>query len=443
MAVLIIKIFNVFPMHIWVAISAWVSRLFCAGMNLLIVPLVVKLLGVEGYEIFVLSGNLLAWYMLLDVGIGVSLQNFISESRVKCKNYESYIYLSGITAMIFFGAGLLFAYFSSSYISSIWLKKYAFLSTEEQNAIFLTVSVISIINAMGSIMLKIWYGEQKGYISNIMPAMGAFISSITLFFVYYYKISIEIWSVLFIWMFPTAIISSTFFMIRIYKIYRNTNLKITKKDIYSLLKRARPFGFFAVVSAATLQIDYLIMSQYVVGNAISVYNIATKLYVLSFFAYLAVLMAAWPVFTEELNRGNWKKVLLTIKKYLMMGIFLISFCIAISLMFMPKLVDIFFSGNSIIVPNSFIILLGVYYMIRVWTDLFAVVLQSISDMKVFSIAVPVQAVISIVSQYALVESYQIYGIVIGLIFSYLCTTFWCLPYQVYRRYKKRSIDYAN
>jgi len=89
-----------------------------------------------------------------------------------------------------------------------------------------------------------------------------------------------------------------------------------------------------------------------------------------------------------------------------------------------------------------IIIFGFYYLIRIWTDTYAMVLQSVSILKPFWILVPIQALISLFGQIYFVRMYRLNGILYGLILSFLLTVSWGLPYYAIKYiFKKES--YGN
>ena len=78
-------------------------------------------------------------------------------------------------------------------------------------------------------------------------------------------------------------------------------------------------------------------------------------------------------------------------------------------------------------PAALILLLGLYQMVRVWSDTFAMVLQSMNALSHFWLWMPVQALLSIALQWLLAPAYGVYGVVFGLIVSFALTMVWVLP----------------
>ena len=184
-----------------------------------------------------------------------------------------------------------------------------------------------------------------------------------------------------------------------------------------------------------LQIDYVVMSQYLHADDITIYNISTKVFGLAFFIYQAVLAALWPVFAEAISKRLWGTVNAQMKRALSVGLVFMALATISLVWLMPLAVHILAPTEHLVVPVGLIFVMGFYFMVRVWTDSFAMLLQSMSDLKPFWVFVPIQAIISIAAQWALVPRFSLYGVFIGLLASFLLTVTWALPLAAKRHYR--------
>jgi len=90
-------------------------------------------------------------------------------------------------------------------------------------------------------------------------------------------------------------------------------------------------------------------------------------------------------------------------------------------------VNLLTAGQIEYLPVKTIALFGFYYCIRIWTDTYSMLLQSMSKLKIFWIYVPIQGIISFTAQYLCAIKFGLNGIIIGLITSFLFTAVWVLP----------------
>ncbi len=189
------------------------------------------------------------------------------------------------------------------------------------------------------------------------------------------------------------------------------------------------------MSAGVLQIDYLIMSQFLPAKDIVGYNLSNKIFSLAFFIYSALLMALWPVCAEAISRNEWLQVNRHVRKSIILGAGIIAVTTFCLIIFMPEMVNLLSPREQVTIPVLFIVLLGCYQLLRVWTDTYAMLLQSMSYLRPFWLYIPFQAILSFLLQWYLVKKLGIYGVVLGLMGSFIATACWALPFSFYRRMK--------
>jgi O-antigen/teichoic acid export membrane protein len=184
-----------------------------------------------------------------------------------------------------------------------------------------------------------------------------------------------------------------------------------------------------------LQIDYLIMAQFLAPRQIVEYNLTGKIFNLCFFMYAAILQALWPVCAEAVARHEWDGVLRHMRRYIVVGwILVVCFCCFL-VVAMPQLVRILSPKDPVQISVLLIVAFGGYYLLRVWCDTVAMVLQSMSYLRPFWLLVPVQALLCFSLQWLLVPRYGVYGVLLGLCGSFVGTVVWGLPVALRKRWK--------
>ncbi len=424
------------PTHLLVAASAWVSRAVLTLTQFAVVRIVLSALGLERYAVFMLLTSLTGWFSLSDLGIGVSIQNYISEARANGKRYDDFVVAGGVTATILLFLTIIILYFVSPIIAPLLLMRFSFLDGAEKSRLFFATGALSIGAGLGGVVYRIWYAEQKGHLSNIIPAAASLCGLAGLVFVEHMDFTNKLFLSLLAYIAPT-----TFFplILLVWGELRNLRGGFSVSRLcnagYLALKRGWRFWSFTVMAAGVLQIDYIIMSQFLGSKDIATYSISTKVFGLAFFIYNAILLALWPVFSEHIAKKRWTVVIRYLKEYLTFGLAFMLVCTFALTWLMPVAVSLLSPRENIIVPLGFIILLGGYQMLRVWTDTFSTLLQSMNELAPLWMFAPLQALISGGLQWYLAPRLGIYGILCGLIGSFIFTVSWGLPVAVMRRYK--------
>jgi len=412
-----------------VTIASWISRFIQIIAQLILIKIITSLINVNEYAVYTLMTGLTGWIMLSDFGLGTSLQNYISELRAQNHRYNDFIFTTiNIVIILFIVFLIIFVLFSNS-LGSLYLNQYTFLAKIDKSNIFFYSIITMLWISLSSIIYKIWYAEHKGYLSNIMPALGSLCSLAFLYSAQKYVLNLSLINVLLISLIPQAIFSFYFLSQLYYSLYKKSSFKleIAKK----LLSRGKSFFGFALLSAFVLQIDIIIISQYLSAEEIIQYTTILKFFTLGFFLYSSFLLAIWPIFSELLAKKDFLEVQKKLNFFIPLGVlYIIIFSLILYFTF-PFIVEVLIK-NTVISMNIYLtILFCIYFAIRIWTDSYAIVLQSMSYMQPFWKSIPLQALLSVFLQIFFVQYFGIYGVLYALILSFLLTVSWYLPKHVY------------
>jgi len=311
----------------------------------------------------------------------------------------------------------------------------------EQNLgnLFFVGSVLMMSTAIFGIIYKVWYAVEKGYLSTLVPAIATLCSFILLKMLSAQgSADNDIMLVVVLYFIPQAVFPLLFLLNLIYKVVRQPKKwgEIDKE----FLRTAFGFFVFALFSAIILQFDYIVMSQILQPLDIIIYNTFVKIFGLGLFVYTSFLFAVWPVIREKLVSGKFDEVTVLINKYLPIGlVFMFIFTLGVGL-YGNDVFTILVKNITATASTVFILLLGIYYFLRVWTDTFAMILQSANELKPLRIALPFQALVGISLQIFLGGLFGVNGIVLGLLLSFVLTVSWYFPFRVYRLLNSKGVS---
>lgn len=424
--------------HFWVALSAWLSRIFSAVAQFVLVRLLLDSIGLDEYAAFAVVTGLAAWFTLADLGIGVSVQNRISEARALKLDSDGIVLLGRVAAIILMLCSIPLAYIASPWASNFLLSSFKTIPTPTLKYLFFIGASGFLVAGISGIVYKIWYAEQRGYLANLIPAGSAFLGLGGVWGATHFPLEQRLLLGTAAFVLPTAILPLGILVYQISKskfIFLNS---ITAFQVREVARHAFGFWIFAVMATVTLQIDYVVIPRFLSTSDIAVYTILAKIFGLAFFIYNAMLMALWPVLAEMQMRKEWEAMRKYLRRYILVGIFgvfLFTLCVSLT---MPFIFDNLAPGQGLYAPVSLIIFFGVYFAMRVWCDSYGTTLQSMSLMKPFWILVPLQAIICVTLQWILAPRFGLYGVLTGLFLSFLFTVAWGLPYAI-RRYTKTSV----
>ncbi|HHI4396500.1 TPA: MATE family efflux transporter, partial [Salmonella enterica subsp. enterica serovar Typhi] len=299
---------------------------------------------------------------------------------------------------------------------------------------FFIASILFIFIGVGSVVYKILFAELLGWKANIINALSYLLGFLDVVAIHYLMPDSSITFALVALYAPVAILPIIYISFRyIYVLKAKVNFNTYKL----LLSRSSGFLIFSSLSIIVLQTDYIVMSQKLSAADIIKYTVTMKIFGLMFFIYTAVLQALWPVCAELRVKMQWRKLHRIIFLNIIGGVFFIGLGTLFIYVLKDYIYSIIANGIDYNISGVVFVLLAVYFSIRVWCDTFAMLLQSMNQLKILWLIVPCQALIGGVTQWYFAEHYGIVGILYGLILSFSLTVFWGLP--VYYMYKSKRL----
>ncbi|MDR3124826.1 MAG: MATE family efflux transporter [Endomicrobium sp.] len=414
------------PNHLTVAVSAWASKIIIALVQIVSIKILLNYLGEDKYAVYAIAYSLIGWLTLSDFGVGFSLQNFISESRAKNENYDKYIVaaLQIMAVVLVFSVSVIV--FISFPVQNIVFKRFSYILELQTVNIVLVVGIVALVSWFLNIVSKVYYALHKGYIANLIPTISIVISMIVLVVVdRYTRKQGSVLLALLVFTMPQLIIV-LFAFIKVFKNYFSKLLKFNVSVLKALILRSVKFHGVMLFSLAYMQTDYLVMSQTLKANEIVEYNIFMRVFMFFSYAYVSFLAAFWPVSTQMYVNRKFKELKNAIKKYLTYStLFTILGTIFVMLSY-KIIINILAPRQNILPTFLFMLLLGIYIIVRAWSDTFTVLLQSVSAFRIFWICMPIQLVVNFLLQYFLSKVYGVEGIVLGLIISTAFISVWVL-----------------
>lgn len=429
------------PVHLIVAASAWGSRVVAAAAQLLVIRALLPYLGAQGYALFSVVTSLATWFSLVEFGVGYSLQNRISVSRAAGGERDVLIrstfpLLGGLFAI----SVLVLA------VAGPALQRFLFRRMTDAPAasgpsyVVAAVGLVYIITSLAGISYKIFYGEMRGYLSNFYVVAANVLGLLAVLVIRKLELAnhqLE-WA-LAAWTLPPAIVALVA-AIHIYNWHRLSRASVDWEFTRQLWSRAWRFGGYALLMAAVLGVDYVVMSQTLPADQIVRYNAIAKVYGLIFFICTALFQATWPVCAEAFGRGDTGLVRKLMRDGLLAGGGVVIGGTLVLMVSRDAVSAALLGDHHIDLPVPLIAAFGVYFLLRVWTEAFTTILMSRDRLRIFWLYVPFQAAISAIAQVVLSKRFGVYGILAGLIVSFLCTSVWVLPLEYLRLCRSADIS---
>ncbi|EHJ9568404.1 MATE family efflux transporter, partial [Salmonella enterica] len=267
------------PRHLIIAASSWLSKIIIAGVQLVSVKFLLEILGEESYAVFTLLTGLLVWFSIADIGIGSSLQNYISELKADRISYDAYIKAA---IHILFASLIILSstlFFLSDKLSSLYLTSFSDELKNNSGSYFFIASILFIFIGVGSVVYKILFAELLGWKANIINALSYLLGFLDVVAIHYLMPDSSITFALVALYAPVAILPIIYISFRyIYVLKTKVNFNTYKL----LLSRSSGFLIFSSLSIIVLQTDYIVMSQKLSAADIIKYTVTMKIFGLMF-----------------------------------------------------------------------------------------------------------------------------------------------------------------
>lgn len=433
------RFFKKIPLHLWVALSNWLSRAGSVGAQLVCLPLLTTLLTPKEFAAYAIAVSLMTWYQLSDFGFGNSTQNHIAEARAHHKDIGPFVAATSLLGAAVLGMAAILLFPVSALLNQLLLNPINLPEAAQPQRMLWMSGVLLVGFALGTMAQKILYAMQKGIYANLLGLLNSLgflgllwgvardvdLSERLLACVLSYTLPMGL----------TGIVSLSWLA---YK-YGKWHWPAMKNCLRLLRVRAWRFWLFAFLAACTLNVDYIIMSRTLSAEDIGVYNVLFRVYWVGMALYSGLLTATWSVFTTLGAQGKFAAIEKQIQLYLLAGIGALILGSMVMAIFLPQIMQLLAPGLNIQVTYLTLVLFTTYIAFRIWTDTYAVALQALSEVNIFLYIVPVQALISITGQWFLSKVFGVNGILMGLMLSFLLTVAWVLPYQLKKHFRIKTL----
>ena len=414
------------PRHVVVALSAWGSRVVSAGSQLLVIRLALPILGETDFARFSILTGLLVWFMLVEFGLGPSVQNLLAEFRAEGRVAGVVLRAASVLALVVMTVATAILWAVAAPAQSFLFRQLGPSSVADAHVLGV-VGTLLIATTIANISTRVFYGDMRGDLANGYTAIGYLASLAAVFALTRHMPATGhlLW-LLVAWTAPRAAVCALA-CVHVAIRFDAWSAPSDGELVRRLWSASWRFGGFAILSAFVLGMDYLVMSQTLTSAEIVEYTVASKVLTLAIFLYSSLRDAAWPVATYALARGETAPVRRLTRQLVVTGVVLVAAGTAAFAWLTVPVTSLLAGGSASPARAGVIFSIGGYYLLRVWSDTFAMVLQSRGRLRVFWLYVPVQALVSAAAQYWLSLRYGVYGIIAGLSLSFLVTAVWILP----------------
>lgn len=406
-----------------ILIVGWGARLVVFLLAFVNTRLLIDCMGTEGYAAYSIIISLTPWLTLMNLGVPITIQNSISRSRGKNRDYTEIRDQS-------FGAGLIIVLaLTPLSILMGWLThrylliNYPFVTNGTVTVIFWLIFIMGI----SQLLTQVMYAEHEALWPNLYPVFAPVWTAIILVAFKYFEFND--FNILLLFVGLSNILMPIHAAWRLKLISR---CRFSYQSLKNIIASSKDQLVFSILASITLSVDYIVMSRILDAQSIVTYNLASRLYLTLVTLHTVSIVTNWTPVADLIHSSQKKEARKHVEKIVVQGLVIGGVGGFIIFIGMNFLVDILSGGKVDHIPLQLSFTFWMYSILRICTDTYAMAVQGAGYVTKLNKFIPIQALISLLFQIILGVKFGATGIVCGLILSFVLTASWFIPRTFYK-----------
>ena len=427
--------------------KAIITNLFVNVVSLLKVVLSARLLigylGNDGYGVFMTIISTTNWISLSNFGFGLGLQNLLTDAVAKKDTIRqkqllstTQLSLAVICSTVLAIWVALFVLTNISWTQAINASNTRFADDVSQSIFWAGVFIIA--NMYTSYIQAIYAANQQLHQYNFWTIGSQLVTIVSLFLVITFRSSL-IRAVLFYCgsLAIVRLINAIFLIFKHPDRYMPHVRDFSLNEFRTILKYGGSFTLISICGALQYSTDKLIISRTVEPAEVTPYSIVVNLYNMCLALSGVISMPMWAAFANAKAHDDWAWINKRARqlRLFMTGAFML---LVIFMIFAGKPLIRLWVGPSVNTSLTLIALLGIYYLIKTWTDVHSIICNALDKAPATAIFSIPAGVFIVVVMYFFASLWGVNGLALGMGLAFLLTGGWFVPYIAYREIRRHN-----
>lgn len=386
-------------------------------MQLLLVTLTLRCLGVYNNGIWLILSSILVWIDMLDIGLGNGLRNRLATDLAHNDKITARKDISTTLSMLII---IVIPIIIVAYIIIYSIDLYNILNIDKTRVPNLNnISVISITLVCVTFILKItnnvYMALQLPAISNIITTIGNTLG-VALTFILYLNNCKSLFEVVFV-----NTVSPLITYIISYYITFYVKYKWMKPSIYffdkSTLKHILSLGikFFILQIAGIILFtsSNILISKILSPSEVTPYQICYKYFSILYMPFTVIVTPYWSATTDAFERGDITWIIQSINK--IKKVLLILLLLSIIMILIANYVYTAWIGSNIQISFEMNILMALYIMLLLLSSSYSTILNGMGILNIQLVFTSISAIAYIPIAFYMGNILGLYGIIMALI----------------------------
>ena len=422
--------------------TSLLTRIVGACVSLINVPVAVRYLGNEGYGLLIVVVSVVGWIQLSNMGLGLGLQNALTE-QVALGNKKvqqelistTFFALLGVAVLLAVAAFVAFPLINWARIFPLPTDRFA---AALPKVVALTIGCFISTTLWGFIQ-PIYAARQELHIYNLQGVVASVAGLVGLLVVVYLKgglLGVAISNIGI-----TAAFTAGFGLWTILgrglKELRPRWSDIRANAWHNVYRTGLGFFLLQICAVAAFQSDAFIISRFLPIEFVTPYSVGQRAFSQLIGVLVLVTASLWPAFGNAKALGDVAWMERIYRKVILYSL-LIYGAVFILLAIFGRTLFVLWVGERSAPSTLLICAIGFNYLLILWTNNHAVLLNALGVIKKQVFVMSLHAVAVVGLNIYLVQKLGTIGMAIGGSLAYLSISAWYLPRLFYK--SLRSVD---
>ncbi|MHB1865679.1 MAG: lipopolysaccharide biosynthesis protein [Acidobacteriaceae bacterium] len=403
-------------------VSSIGSRGISIAVSAISIPLTVRYLGAEMYGVWVTIGTTLAMLAVMDLGIGNTLTNSISEAYALGSKQLAGLYTASAFWMMFTLALFLgvigYPLWRVLNFGSIFNIHNPFAIQQSRDAVGVAY-LIFLLGLPVGLINKILGGYQQLQIANYFSVAGAVLSLFAIVATTYFRAGLV---VLVLAYSGSLLLTDMICMFWLFLSYKPWLFPSLSKVHLATAKQILSFGgMFFLLQLSGLVVfnsDNLVIAHFMGPRQVTPYNVTWRLVGYAGILQNLVMPALWPAYSEAIVRGDATWVRSTYRRTMWVTmLFASAFCLVF--LFLGRPFIRIWASSAAVPSEGLLIAMCVWTLISTMMNNEATLLVAANEIRLQTALSLVAAAVNLFLSIILVQRIGAIGVILGTIVSYI------------------------
>jgi O-antigen/teichoic acid export membrane protein len=420
----------------WSIVSALMTKPLAVVMPIVTVPLFLHYLGRERYGLYESVGALTIWLGLSNAGLTLGLVNnltacHVAEDRELARRHVSSLFFILLCTTTLMSLAVMVAVPLISW-QGVFPADSALARSETPWAVW-TAALITLWGLLLGIPQAIYTGYQENHLNNVWDGLAKLLTLLACVLVMYTR-----WGLVgtIVASAGTAILVRTANVIVLFgwaKPWLRPSLRYFDRKL--LLGTVRQgIGLFVISSSAVaiFQAGKLIIGHFIGPDAVAVYSVTGRPFLVVFGFYTLLMAPLWPAHGEALRRGDveWAKRALQLSVSLGCGA--VVACGAVMYLFGDTILRVWTRGAFVQVSGPLVFAMTALFVVWVWMSSQSILLNSAGVLRAQMWLIGLHAVLSVIVAVVVARPFGVIGVAWSVSITGLFTSVWGYPWLLRR-----------